>query len=1205
MAPPATKRRKLEHSDSDSDSEGSFADFDQANGVGLNESDAEAAADGSDASMDDAEDLDGDEDLSDEDEEEKEEEEGSDNDKSAQETKQPTSGTKASHGQKQPKRSVATLQDGVYTAETFKSNLFKLQVDELLEQVKPKYGKKEAPAENAMRTLKSIIEQIPSRDPLPIPEAEKTLRSAGVSIPFPNPRPPKDAMYKLQYERPASVNATGSYPLKTATRSEDGLSIDLVVTMPTALFQDKDYLNHRFFYKRAYFLACLAAGIKASKHHNFDLSFDCLNGNQLQPIIIVRPSGSGDAEDFSSSKCQIKILVALPENTFAHSKLLPSSNCVRPKGSEEDTSVKKLLPTPFYNSTLQSDANITAYLKLLHGTASKTDAFKDACILGRVWLKQRGFGSQLRKGGFGNFEWAAIMALLLQPNAATGTQSLSSGYSSYQLFKATLQFLSRGDLTKKPFIFQAVNIIIPKTENVPVVFDGPRGQNILFRMTQWSYARLRVEAKATVDMLGDSLFDQFDSAFILKTELLKYRYDATLEIPLSAFDFSSTDESIDEKLTNICRKMYSTLTRALTDRVTAISFTLPEQENWSITLRRPQEKQQKSILVNFATNPANANRTIDHGPSAENKPEAAAFRKFWGEKAELRRFKDGSILESIVWSHKDTSISVIEQIVLYVLKQHLGVETGEHVHFTSDAFANLVTAGRVQGASSVAPFQPIMNAFAAMEKDIRDLEDLPLQLRHIRGADSQLRYASIEPPTAGHTPASVVLQFEGSGRWPDDLCAIQRTKVAFLLRLSELLSKLESGYVNRVGLENPSQPAQNQAFLDVTASAGFTFRVRIYHDREVTLFERQLKDKTLDAPSRESAATSLALYKREFVQSPLHSQVLQTLCTRFPALSPSIRLTKRWFASHLLTPHFAPELIELLVIRTFLQPHPWPIPSTATTGFLRTLSWISRWDWRHVPLIVDFSSNFSTNPAELENSSSQKMKSEDFDKVQTRFEAWRRIDPAMNRVVLFAATNLDVEGTTWTDKAKPEKVVAARLTALAKAATQAIRADEERLLHRINHGSGAQAKDIVDPESLFVTNVAEYDVVITINHKHTLKSSSKNRKSGSIQFKNLDLQKSAQPSASTIPLPQLFAQELLDIYGDAVLWFWDPEALDRIVGLWNPVVTGQRSWKVKPGWNSKPIKKKDGVDIKANRAAIVHEIRRLGGDLVKGIEVKN
>ncbi|KAF2849256.1 pre-rRNA processing protein-like protein Utp22 [Plenodomus tracheiphilus IPT5] len=1203
MAPPAVKRRKLQHGDSeDTDSEVSFAASSDHNGIALEGRAAEDASDASDASVNGLEDMDDDDDDMSDDAEQGVKPGIARHDG----TKQPPA-TKATsaRAQKPSKRPASSLQDGVYTSESFKSNMFKFQLDHLLDQVKLKYAKKEAPAESAMRTLKAIIEHIPNRDALSIVAAEKALGSAGITVPFPSPRPPKDALYKLTYERPASVNATGSYPLKTATRTEDDITIDLVVTMPKGLFQDKDYLNHRYFYKRAYYLACLAAGIKDSKYHKFALSYDCLNGNQLQPILVVRPSGNGDEDDFTSSKCRINILVALPEHTFAQNKLLPSSNCIRPKGTDEETLIKTLNPTPFYNSTLQSDANVTAYLKLLHATASKADAFRDACILGRVWLKQRGFGGHFCKGGFGNFEWAAIMALLLQPNATTGAQSVSSAYSSYQLFKATLQFLGRGDLIKKPFIFRALNITIPKNDIGPVVFDGPRGQNILFKMTPWSYLRLRSEAKATIDMLSDTVFDQFDAAFILKTELLKFRYDATVEIPYSALDLASAGEEYDQRLSEISRKLYTSLGRAMSDRVTAMTITIPEEDSWPLTSRRPKGDERKSMLINFATDPANANRTVDHGPAAELKQEAASFRKFWGEKSELRRFKDGSILESIVWITKDGSAPVIEQITSYILKKHIGARVAEQAKFFIDSFSHLVAAGRIQGASGVAPFLTIMNAFSAMEKDIRDLEDLPLRLRHIRAADSQLRYSSIEPPTAGHAPASVVLQFEGSGRWPDDLCAIQRTKIAFLLRLSELLTTLGSGYTSRVGLENPSQPAQNQAFLDVTTSSGYTFRIRIYHDREPTLFDRQIKDKTLDAPSRESAAASLALYKREFVTSPLHSQVLQTLCTRFPALSPAIRLTKRWFASHLITPYFSPELIELLVVRTFLQPHPWSIPATATTGFLRTLAWISRWDWRHVPLVVDFSSTFSANPADLEDTSSKGMKAEDLERMQTRFEAWRRIDPAMNRVVLFAATNLDEEGTTWTDKAKPEKVVAARLTALAKAATQAVRADEDCLIARANGKATASAQATLDPESLFKTSVSDYDILISINPKY---SNPKSRKrTSSIQFKNLDLQRSTSAGASVL-LPQLFAQELLDVYGDAVLWFWDSETLDQIVGLWNPVVTGQRSWKIKPGWNSEPMRrKKDGevaVEIKANRAAIVNEVKRLGGELVKSIDVK-
>jgi U3 small nucleolar RNA-associated protein 22 len=235
--------------------------------------------------------------------------------------------------------------------------------------------------------------------------------------------------------------------LKIATRTDDSFSIDLVVTMPKSLFQDKDYLNHRYFYKRAYYLACLAAGINESKEHGFKLSYDYLSGNQLQPYLVVAPSGKGDADDFSGARCRIRILVAVPEDVFPQKKLLPGSNCVRPQGAEDEATNRALHSTPFYNSTIRADTNITAYLKLLHATASKADDFRDACILGRVWLKQRGLGSRVRKGGFGNFEWATLMRyyssqtqesavkLCLQDTAATNCsrpRSSSSRATTYQ-----------------------------------------------------------------------------------------------------------------------------------------------------------------------------------------------------------------------------------------------------------------------------------------------------------------------------------------------------------------------------------------------------------------------------------------------------------------------------------------------------------------------------------------------------------------------------------------------------------------------------------------------------------------------------------------------------------------------------------------------------------------------------------------------------
>ena len=231
---------------------------------------------------------------------------------------------------------------------------------------------------------------------------------------------------------------------------------------------------------------------------------------------------------------------------------------------------------------------------------------------------------------------------------------------------------------------------------------------------------------------------------------------------------------------------------------------------------------------------------------------------------------------------------------------------------------------------------------------------------------------------------------------------------------------------------------------------------------------------------------------------------------------------------------------------------------------------------------------------------SGRLQAEDLEKIQTRFEAWRRIDPAMNRVVLFAATNLDADGNTWTDRAKPEKVVAARMTALAKAAAQAVRASEDPST------SGASP---FTTESLFVPQLQDFDFVIYLAPRYC--QSAKKKRAVETKFKNIEMQHTVTGAKnSPIQIVRLFVEDLQSVYGDTVLWFWDEQGLEKIAGLWNPAATAQRTFKVKPGWNSTPMnvkgngeKEKSKVDICVNKEAIYNEIRRLGGDLISKIDV--
>jgi len=374
----------------------------------------------------------------------------------------------------------------------------------------------------------------------------------------------------------------------------------------------------------------------------------------------------------------------------------------------------------------------------------------------------------------------------------------------------------------------------------------------------------------------------------------------------------------------------------------------------------------------------------------------------------------------------------------------------------------------------------------------------------------------------------------------------------------------------------------NQSFLDLTYPSGAAFRLRIHHDREATLLERRLRIKTLIASEKADTATALASYKRTFICEPAHTQAIQILCTRFPSLSPSIRLVKKWFSSHLLSTHFSPFLIDLFVVRTFTNPYPWTSPSSANTAFFRTLIFLARWDWRSEPWIVDLSADGTG------------LKAEDVTTIRTRFEAWRKLDPALNRVVLFAASNVDTDGNTWSDRARPPKVVAGRMTALARAAVKEMR---ER-----------DATD-VDFEGLFKSGLGEYDFVIHIDKKVAGKWKGKERKAE--LYKNLQIQASAKDyeMAAFDPV-KLLVKDLEELYGEAIILFYDDEVGDVIAGLWDPQ-TERRVWKLKLAYSTVPVvttaKSGEGdagaVEVKINKEAILNEIARLGGDLISRIEV--
>jgi U3 small nucleolar RNA-associated protein 22 len=491
------------------------------------------------------------------------------------------------------------------------------------------------------------------------------------------------------------------------------------------------------------------------------------------------------------------------------------------------------------------------------------------------------------------------------------------------------------------------------------------------------------------------------------------------------------------------------------------------------------------LTIGLLIDAESSRRLVDHGPPASDTQKATAFRTFWGEKAELRRFKDGSILESVVWNCKTTEdrYAIVKRIVRYVIARHISAGVAGDIHFlTLSLYPELSTPSTITGTflkTEGDAFQGLSEVFEKFVKELKDLKDVPLGISGAIPVGEGLTQTSVWSPypqnynkLSGQQQAGeyyipvqeVVLQFEGSGKWPDDLKAIQKVKIGFLLHIARQLETTYSVSAN-IGLENEDLDVANQGFMDVVYESGYTFRVRIQHDpnhREATLLERILKNKALSHGDRTKCEKALKCYQNTFMRGTAHAQALHALRGKYYFLPNTIRLVKRWIAAHMLSPQISSRAIELIVCYIFCHPHPWSSPASAEVGFLRTLKLLSTWDWRKEPLIVDLDGS---------------MTSARYEEINKEFEGVRKQDPGIAHAAWSIYCAYDTSGSCWT-RESPGKAVAARVTALAKSSLEVL------------------SKDSGNVKQIFTTPLTDYDFLI---HLKTDYSTSAN---GSV-FKNL------------------------------------------------------------------------------------------------------
>ncbi|KAJ7220018.1 Nrap protein [Mycena pura] len=1114
----------------------------------------------------------------------------------------------------------------------YRSNTFKLQIDALLPNVRPK-DTKVPPLDRFLLALHGFLlalAPVAPRHPL---EAARMLIKKGVAVAYCLPRPLEDTNWKVAFEKPSDITVVGSWANKISVKGKDGIKfgVDLAVEMPPSLFQEKDYLNSRFFQKRAFYIASLASEIQSSEALNVDVTYESAFNDPRLTKLVLEPRKNGSPNDFTKSSARVCIIPVLSANSpIPLHRLSPSHSNIRVSGDGE-------APTPLYNSALLTALMPKTQLLSTFALKERTPSFSDALALLRVWANQRGYGEGTRMcvRGFDSMGswWTALLGLLVFGEEVQGKmvkrKPLGTGLSSYQLFRAALDFLSRHDFESAAAFHKSQDgHRFPPEEyqacHEAVLVDSSSTLNVLARVPLGSLQMLQHDARKTLEMLNSTPTgsDLFAEVFLKDQRDLPSRFDIVMRVDITLA--KPRTPSLHSTLDNgsaanaLIASMVPLLRRGLGNRIKAITILHAPSSTRPLSQALPTDP--AVLCIGLILDPQHAFRLVDHGPAADEPDPAIVerFRDFWGDKAELRRFKDGRIIESVVWdvTSADERAHVLAMIVRHVLKRHFGLEDAavqswqggfDDVLRLPEAVARVYT-----GSGSVVGFKGAMLAFDGLVKELKTLnEELPLSLATVSAVSEYLRYTSVFAPVplpdslvpslprnARYLPSmDIVIQFEKSAKWPDDLRAIQKMKLAFFERIASTLMTSVSGLKATVVVGDgvSTSDIQDSARLEIATSDGWAFSARIWHDREAILLDRLISGKNvlphINRPAEKKktkeqyeAATAKEVYLRRFIHAPRHHRAVAALHHRFTAYSSTVRLVKRWLAAHwVLQGHVAEEAVEILCASIFVGDgrdltidldnrvaERASVPGSKESGFARVIEFLKDWKWEdglYVPLYGGESSEAMPLPVS----------------ASARPGVWR------------ISTEADSEGNLWTAHG-PDVVVARRIQALSSATWSYLQGMEEGTLN---------------VKSIFIHPTDDYDFLVRMDSSVLPRYAQKIDSTQTLGGKYANLPREDSP---TVLRPgfdpaRLLYDDLQRMYSDTFKIFFDPFGGDSLGAVWDPALKQPLPFRVLGGFSSMPVKKekekqKDKGLVALNESGILKEIERLGSGLIRGITVQ-
>ncbi|KAJ8304133.1 hypothetical protein KUTeg_017716 [Tegillarca granosa] len=617
---------------------------------------------------------------------------------------------------------------------------------------------------------------------------------------------------------------------------------------------------------------------------------------------------------------------------------------------------------------------------------------------------------------------------------------------------------------------------------------------------------------------------------------------------------------------------------------------------------------------------------------------AKEFRSFWGDKSELRRFKDGSICEAVMWMDNVPICKkrhVCSKIMRHILNSdeggcyttlHAGIlpKSVTYISHQLDCVLRLpvqIKNSAISYGTGEEQHQSIIQSYDNLCKLLRNLSDLPLTINSIQGSSPVFRYSEVFPglPSTFHCPVAkddhhcipsptspcppwtpvmkVICVLEGSGKWPDEKEPFRRLKAAFHIKLGEILYSKHSLPVSI----NPAYVDVKKGFTVVLIpylQDNYVFRIELAYLREIALLKMI---KTADGMLKMRDTEESLKLEKEIVALPKLTSTLHGVQQQNNTYSAAVRLAKRWISSHMLCDYLTDEAVELMMAHVYLHPQPYNTPHSVLVGFLlrsplvgflRFLYLLSHHDWKLSPLMINLNNEFTTQNKFFSYFLILSLE-EDFTAIPSKFTKERSTLPLM-----FISTPYDKYSSHWTKKS-PSSLILQRLVILARESLNVL---EKQL-------------------QIFRPPIEDYDVIINLRIKQLPRQHQTIDMTENVHIPvyGVDIDEDLQKKFPVYEYDPVYSYitELrvsrihpsAAAYDDNGLFFHDKYGGNMIAVLWKPAAFQAQDFKASHINARMPKESSEAnktiVKFVPNVEAIIEDFRILGGGLVAEGKTKN